>query len=113
MMSRMSQNNQHIGDMLPAYLNGRLDTASAERVRTHLETCGECRHELVAWEAVSGATQLASASLPAPSPTLMNAVWGKIDEQEKSPAQQKSMQRVAHHLWLVFTRQIPLIHKSI
>ena len=112
-MPRMSQNNQHISDALPAYLNGRLDAASAEQVRVHLETCGDCRHELSAWEAVSGATRLANASLPAPSPMLMHAVWAKIDAQHTSAAQQKSIQGIAYHLWLVFTRQIPLIHKSI
>ncbi len=62
---------------------------------------------------MSGAAQLASASGPAPSAMLMNAVWAKIDAQEKYTAQQKSIKRVAYHLWLVFTRQIPLIHKSI
>ncbi len=112
-MPRMSQNNQHISASLPAYLNGSLDAASAQRVRAHLEMCGDCRHELSVWEAVSSATQLASASLPAPSTTLMDAVWAKIDAQQKAAAQQKSIQRAAHHLWLVFTRQIPLIHKSI
>lgn len=113
MMSRMSQNNQHISALLPAYLASRLDAARAERVRAHLETCGDCRHELSAWEAVSNAAQLVSASLPAPSVTLMDTVWAKIDAQQKSSAQQKSIKRVAFHLWLVFTRQIPLIHKSI
>ncbi|MGH2493160.1 MAG: anti-sigma factor family protein [Ktedonobacteraceae bacterium] len=113
MTPRMSQNNQHISDVPPAYINGKLDAASAERVRIHLETCEACRQELSAWEAVSGATRLASASEPAPSPMLMKAVWAKIDAQEKAVAQQKSIKRLALHLWLVFTRQIPLIHKSI
>lgn len=112
-MPHISQNDQHISTLLPAYLNGTLDAASAERVRVHLETCGDCRRELAVWEAVSGATQLASASAPAPSPMLMNAVWVKIDAQEKAAAQQKSLKRAAYHLWLVFARQVPLIHKSI
>ena len=112
-MPRMSQNNQHISAILPAYLNRTLDAASAERVRIHLETCGDCRRELTTWEAVSGATQLASASAPAPSPTLMNAVWAKIDAQEKVATQRRSIKRGAYHLWLVFARQVPLVHKSI
>ncbi len=113
MMPRMSQNNQHITTLLPAYLNGTLDAASTERVRIHLERCGDCRRELAAWEAVSGATQLASVSAPLPSPVLMNAVWAKIDAQDKVAAQHRSIKRGAYHLWLVLTQQVPLIHKSI
>lgn len=112
-MPRMSPNNQHISTLLPAYLNGSLDAASEERVRVHLETCGDCRRDLAAWQAVSGATQLASASASAPSAALMNAVWAKIEAQEKAASQQKSIGRGAYHLWLVFARQVPLIHKSI
>lgn len=112
-MPRMSQNNPHIITLLPAYLNRTLDTASAERVRIHLETCGDCRRELAAWEAVREATQLASMSAPAPSPTLMNAVWAKIDAQEKVVTQHRPIRRGAYHLWLIFARQVPLIHKSI
>ena len=112
-MSRMSQNNQHISALLPAYLNGSLDTASAELVRVHLETCGDCRRDLASWQAVSGVTRLASASAPAPSPTFMNAVWAKIDAQEKAAIQHRSIRRGTYHLWLVFARQVPLIHKSI
>src|SRR5579863_2855537 len=100
MMPRMSQNNQHITTLLPAYLNGTLDAASTERVRVHLERCGDCRRELAAWEAVSGATQLASVSAPLPSPMLMNAVWAKIDAQDKVAAQHRSIKRGAYHLWL-------------
>ncbi len=119
MMPRMSQHNQHISAQLPAYLNGSLDAASAERVRVHLETCADCRHDLAAWQAVGGATRLAtqqaSASAPAPAPSavLMNAVWAKIDAQEKAAMQHRSFRRGVNHLWLVLARQVPLIHKSI
>src|SRR5690242_10193859 len=116
-MQRLSQHNQHISALLPAYLNGSLDAPVAERVRIHLETCADCRRDLAAWQAVSGATQLAaqqaSASVPASPPMLMDAVWAKIDAQEKSAMQRRSLGREIHHLWLVFTRQVPLIHKSI
>jgi hypothetical protein len=43
----------------------------------------------------------------------MSQVWQKIDAQQKTVAQQRSIKRIAFHLWLVFIKQIPLIHKSI
>ena len=71
--------------------------------------------DLAAWQAVSGATQQASTSALAPSTALMNGVWAKIDAQEKAALQHRNrrMRREVHHLWLVFARQAPLIHKSI
>src|SRR5690242_8279501 len=113
MMPRMFQNNQHVSTLLPAYLNGSLDAASAQRVRVHLETCADCRADLSAWQAVSGTTRQASASAPMPSPMLMDAVWAKIDAQEKAAMRHRTMRRGVQHLWLVFARQAPLIHKSI
>ncbi|HVB75149.1 MAG TPA: zf-HC2 domain-containing protein [Ktedonobacteraceae bacterium] len=113
MTLHMPQSNQHITDLLPAYINSRLDEASAARIRAHLAECETCRHELATWEAVSGATQFATTAMPLPSAKLMSQVWEKIDAQEMTAAPHRSIQRLVLHLWLVFSRQMALIHKSI
>ena len=33
----------HIGDLLPALINGTLDAEAAMRVRGHLDRCAACR----------------------------------------------------------------------
>lgn len=39
----MPDRHEEIRQMLSAYLDGELTQASAQRVRVHLEDCGECR----------------------------------------------------------------------
>src|SRR2546421_10199748 len=115
MTYRISHYDEHILDLLPAYLNGRLDITNIERVRAHLARCEACRRELSSWQAVQGTAQAVVASAPLPSLNIMNQVLAKIDTQEVQAQQRKrrSISRDAAHLWLVFKRQIPLIHKSI
>ncbi|HUY79561.1 MAG TPA: zf-HC2 domain-containing protein [Ktedonobacterales bacterium] len=72
----------HIADLLPLYVNGALDAAERERVRTHLGACDECAAELAAWQAVAGATQTMVAATPSvaqSAPALLAAVWARID----------------------------------
>ncbi|HYT27567.1 MAG TPA: zf-HC2 domain-containing protein [Ktedonobacteraceae bacterium] len=115
MTYQLSHYDEHILDLLPAYLNGRLEITNIERVRAHLARCEVCRLELSSWQAVQGTAQAVVASAPLPSLNIMNQVLAKIDAQEVQAQQRKrrSISRSAAHLWLVFKRQIPLIHKSI
>ncbi len=60
--------DRHPLELLPEYVNGRLGAQDAAAVRAHLDGCEECRTELGAWRAVSGAAEPfspASVSLPA------------------------------------------------
>ena len=107
--------DQHISELLPAYVNGRLDATNVERVRAHLARCEACQLELSSWKAVRDTAQAVVASSPLPSLNIMNQVLAKIDAQEAQARQRqpRSIARIAAHFWLVFRRQIPLIHKSI
>jgi hypothetical protein len=115
MTSQVPQSRDHVVDLLPTYLNGRLDQASAGRVQEHLLQCETCQLELSSWEAIRDASQFAMASAPLPSSQILDQVWAKID----APATQKASTRrwspgyMLLHLWLVFKKQIGIIHKSI
>lgn len=115
MTAQIPENRAHIAELLPAYINGRLDSASARQVREHLLACETCQQELATWESIRGATNLVFASTPLPSARLMDEVWAKIDApvEQAEAARRWSLWRALHRLWLVFRAQIPLIHKSI
>ncbi len=74
MTYQLSHYDEHILDLLPAYLNGRLEITNIERVRAHLARCEVCRLELSSWQAVQGTAQAVVASAPLPSLNIMNQV---------------------------------------
>jgi len=119
MTLQVPQDQDHVTDLLPAYINGTLDGPISERVRAHLLDCEVCQSELSSWEAVRAAAQLAAAVTPLPSANVLNAVWEKIDPSiNRGPTPQHDsiwqwFLKHALHLWLVFRRQGPLVHKSI
>jgi hypothetical protein len=109
-----SQSQDHIADLLPAYLNRTLDLQSTGRVQKHLLVCEACQQELFTWEALRDATRVATAAAPLPSANVLSQVWATID----APVQRHAtgwefLKGLVLHYWLVFRRQIPIIHKSI
>lgn len=114
MTAQIPEDREHIADLLPAYVNGQLDAASARHVREHLASCEPCRLELAAWNSIKGAANQVFASTPLPSAQLMSQVWAKIESSEQaSTVRRWSPVRALRQLWLLFRAQIPLIHKSI
>lgn len=108
------QSQDHIADLLPAYMTGTLDAQSAEHVQRHLLVCETCKQELSSWEAVKEAVQFAAVSAPLPSANVLNQVWAQIDAQvQRDVPLWMFLMQVALHFWLVFKRQIPIIHRSI
>ena len=113
MTAEMPRNARHIVHLLPAYVNGRLDPLETHRVQEHLLHCGTCRTELATWESIRDAAQFAVSSAPLPSASVLEQALAQIDAQAARPAWQQTLKRTLTHFWLVFTRQIPIIHKSI
>jgi hypothetical protein len=113
MTAQIPQDREHIVDLLPAYINGQLDAASARQVREHLVSCATCQLELATWRSIQGATQQIFAATPLPSPALMSQVWEKIGAEQAASVARWSPLHLLRRLWLVFRAQIPLIHKSI
>jgi anti-sigma factor RsiW len=68
----------HYADELSAYLDGELGTAEHEIISTHLQTCGECRHEVHELDAARTAVR----ALPTlESPLLLDAERGRPGRQ--------------------------------
>jgi hypothetical protein len=113
MSAEMPQNTRHIVGLLPAYVNGRLESQETRRVQEHLSRCAACRTELAAWEAIQDATRFATASLPLPSAAVLERALARIDVQSARVGWWQAAQNGLKHLWLVLTQQVALIHKSI
>jgi hypothetical protein len=113
MTAEMPRNGNHIVDLLPAYANGRLDPLATRRVQEHLLHCAMCRTELATWEAIRDVTQFAASSTPLPSASVLEQAMAQIDAQVARPVWQQTLKRMLTHFWLVLTRQVPVIHKSI
>jgi hypothetical protein len=84
MTAQIPEDRAHVVELLPAYVNGQLDAASASRVRAHLVSCATCQVELANWEAVKEAARQAFAATPLPSAQVMNQVWERIDAAEQA-----------------------------
>ena len=115
MNTQIPDNHEEVAELLPAYLNGRLDAVTLSLVDEHLASCLLCQQELAAWEFVRGATRQAFAITPLPSTQVMDAVWARLDAPVAQPqiARRGSPWHALTRLWLVFRAQIPLLHKSI
>jgi hypothetical protein len=114
MTSQLPESQDHIADLLPAYVNGKLDHLMANQVHKHLLQCDACQTELSTWQTIRKTTQYAIASEPLPSTSLLDQVWAKIDAlAQEAPANELLVPHAIAHLWLVFKRQVRIIHKSI
>lgn len=114
MTSQLPESQEHIVDLLPAYVNGKLERLMANHVHEHLLHCDTCQAELSTWQTIRKTTRYAIASEPIPSTAILEQVWAKIDAPaEAVPASKRFFSYAVAHLWLVCKRQIRIIHKSI
>lgn len=132
---------QHIADLLPAYVNGTLNSTESNRVQQHLLLCEACSNELATWLTLRETAQFSLASTPLPTLNTLTQVWARLEatpqpsltqptqviqplqvSQPSQPLQVSQPRQTTHwqsllssllHLWLVFKRQVPLIHLSI
>lgn len=132
---------QHIADLLPAYVNGTLNSTESNRVQQHLLLCEACSNELATWLTLRETAQFSLASIPLPTLNTLTQVWARLEatpqpsltqptqviqplqvSQPSQPLQVSQPRQTTRwqsllssllHLWLVFKRQVPLIHLSI
>lgn len=71
----MTCKNNDIKELLPAYLESALDEPEKQRVREHIETCGDCRRELSLLE------RMAQEPVPDPGEAFWHAMPAKIERE--------------------------------
>jgi hypothetical protein len=79
MLNRDKRDDDHLADLLPAFVNGSLDRATSDSARLHLARCPACRHEFEAWVAIDAATQASQSPILLPSRDILGRVWAEID----------------------------------
>lgn len=109
-----SHDFEHIAGLLPAYVNGTLHSDERERVQQHLLYCETCQQELAAWKALRTTAQFSLEATSLPSTNTLSQVFAKIDAlPQQRVTRRQSFLSVLLHCWLVFKRQVPLIHVSV
>ena len=72
---------EHIAELLPWYINGRLPLHDVERVTLHLEKCTQCTAELNMQQKIHAAINTPSKVEIAPQPSF-NKLWDRIAAEE-------------------------------
>jgi Putative zinc-finger len=85
-----AQNNrfhQEVCELLPWYVNGRLEGGEREAVETHLSACPSCQAELGHCRDLAAAVQAAEETAWSPSPAHFSRLLARIDAAEAPGAQ--------------------------
>jgi anti-sigma factor RsiW len=117
--------NDHVLDDLEAYALGALDQTDAQRIATHLATCGACRAEAAALAEVVGSLP-DSVALRSPPTALRDRVLGAVradlkpatvgERRDWSPGvpppfeHYSGAQRVQHHRGIAAAGRTRLVH---
>jgi hypothetical protein len=73
------QDGNHVGELLPTYVNGTLDGAEVTAVRAHLAGCAACQAEFKSWQAIDRAARASLSPLLLPSDDVLERVLANLD----------------------------------
>jgi hypothetical protein len=104
---------EHVTDLLSAYVRNRLAGDADAQIQQHLAICSVCRDDYALATAVTEAAQRRLQAVPAPSLALLDQVWREIDTSAPYVVMARSAKRKARLLWHVTRAQLPLIPKGI
>jgi hypothetical protein len=111
------RNGVHLGNALPAFLNGTLGPAEMSAVRAHLAACPACRREVAEWDVIAAATGLLVAS--APPAQVPAAVWETIGNEgpaiqpNRANWQDRPAWRLTSLAWQLLLGQIRFVRGAI
>jgi len=97
----VSENN-HVIDLLPAYVLNALDPAEAVQVEAHLEECVECREEMESFQLIAGDLALAVPSRQPPAGLrehILNQVQGGLPAPLEAGTTAGSFDRLKNWLY--------------
>ncbi len=100
----------HVADLLPAYLNGTLESGEERRVDEHLRGCAGCRAERASWEVVRDAAEVSQEATPAPPRAVLAGALARIAEEDAKRPPPGSRLSLA---WQLLLGQLPLVGRDI
>ena len=82
---RLPAPDNHLANLLPAFVNGSLDRAAKADVRAHLAQCASCRGEFEEWVAIGSAERASQTPSLLPARNFLDRVWLEIDREAIAP----------------------------
>jgi anti-sigma factor RsiW len=79
-----SDADEHVRDLLPAYLNGTIAPSEVGRIGDHLERCAGCREAARSWEAIAGAVRASATPQSRPPTRLLDRAMAAIRDADGS-----------------------------
>src|SRR5690242_7052955 len=105
--------NEHVINLLSAYIHNALAACDRIHVENHLAGCAICRDEYALAEAMTTGIRRELQAVASPSLTLLDQVWREIDMPSPAAAIMSAAWRHARQLWSLTRAQAPLIPKGI
>lgn len=81
------QPNEHVLELLPAYVNLTLDSVTIVQVHQHLSICSQCQIALTDWEAIANTAQEAAMNNALPSALVLTQTLNRIDASLSIPGE--------------------------
>jgi Putative zinc-finger len=104
--ARNNRWHQEVCELLPWYVNGRLEGREREDVETHLSTCPSCQAELEHCRDLAAAVQATGETAWSPSPSHFSQLLARIDAAEAHGARnggwrERLRAQCAGQLWVL------------
>ncbi len=119
--SQRRPDDDHVTDLLPAYVNLTLGDEDVAQVRVHLTRCAACRDDLTFWTATAEATTYAATAAThayVPPLALLEGVWATEDVPATPGTRPlarvaKSSMGHAQRVWAILWWQTSLLPRGI